>query len=188
MKKLLLAFTALIVTLSLAFCGSDNQAKELEQKNSDAVTQKIDDLFVFSAYDTKGTLRNSTEWIGQKPVVINFWGTWCPPCRMEIPDLVKLYGEYRNQGVEIIGIALRDNAQQVSQFAGQNNMDWVMLVGDMPLAQKFQISSVPTTYFIDKNGHIMQVFEPTLGQKADFFKGAKSYNTFKAAFEDLIKL
>ena len=196
-KNITLIISAILLIFTLSFCGSDQKTETPDNQNSSSTATatadvpanpNVDDLFIFAAYDTKGTLRKSTEWIGQKPVVINFWGTWCPPCRMAIPDLAKLYDEYRDRGVEIIGIALRDNAQQVSRFAGANGMEWVMLLGDKPLAQKFEISSVPTTYFIDKDGQVMKVNEPALGGKADYFKGAKSYETFKAAFEELVNM
>lgn len=178
MLKKITLLLALIVTFSLVSCSG---GKSESKTDSAAVESK----FIFTAYDTKGTKRSTDEWIGKKGVVINFWGTWCPPCRMEIPDLVKLYNEYKMKDIEIIGVAINDKPYQVEQFAANNGMDWVMLIGDVEIAQKFEISSVPTTIFIDKDGKVMPVFDPVLQGIAPQFKGAKNYETFKKAFEEL---
>ena len=68
----------------------------------------------FTAYNLNGAPQHTSEWIGKGPVVLNFWGTWCPPCRREIPDLVRVYNELHPQGIEILGLAVRDrpNAQR----------------------------------------------------------------------------
>ena len=128
-----------------------------------------------SAIDTDGQWRDLSEWIGQQPVVINFWGTWCPPCRHEIPDLVKLYGEYKGRGVEIVSLALerRSGPQQVQQFADQAGMDWTMLMGNDNVTQGFRLSgAVPTTIFFDRNG-----------REVNRHIGARNYEVFKKDFE-----
>lgn len=137
---------------------------------------EVPENVVFAAYDTYGKLRNSTEWFGQRPVVVNFWGTWCPPCRREIPDLVRLYQEYSPKGVEILGVALRDQPESVEQFATNNNMRWTMLMGDLDIAYQFNATQgVPTTIFYDRTGkEITRVV------------GAQSYDEFKPMFEALL--
>ncbi len=132
--------------------------------------------FVFGAYDTEGSLHQSSEWIGKQPVVINFWGTWCPPCRREIPDLVKIYTAYRSRGVEIVGIAVRDNPSSVRQFADVNGMTWPMLMVDQDVIRVFpDIRNVPTTIFLDRDG-----------REVRRFVGSRSYEDFKAAFESIL--
>lgn len=177
-KKISLLLT-LALTIMLVSCSG---GKTENNKNEKTI---VESEYIFTAYDTKGTKRSTDEWIGKKGVIINFWGTWCPPCRMEIPDLVKLYGEYKTKNIEIIGVALNDKPYQVEKFANSNGMDWVMLIGDVEIAKKFEISSVPTTIFIDKDGKVMPVFDPVLQGIAPAFKGAKNYETFKKAFEEL---
>lgn len=131
----------------------------------------------FVAADTKGTLRKSSEWIGHKRgVVINFWGTWCGPCRREVPALVQLYEEYKSKGVEIVSIALNDTPDKVTNYAASNNMSWVMLMGDEAAVQKFgDIRAVPTTIFLDASGKEVQRLI-----------GAQDHATFKQAFEKMI--
>ncbi|MDZ4724079.1 MAG: TlpA disulfide reductase family protein [candidate division Zixibacteria bacterium] len=127
----------------------------------------------FAAYDSDGNLRNSSEWIGKKAVVINFWGTWCPPCRAEIPALVQLYDEYKDQGVEIVSIALNDTPEKVNGYAAKADMRWIQLMGDESVVSKFgSITAVPTTIFLSPSGKEIQRFV-----------GSRDHGTFKSAFE-----
>jgi thiol-disulfide isomerase/thioredoxin len=131
------------------------------------------DLVQFTAVDLSGKQRKSSEWMGKQPVVINFWGTWCPPCRKEIPDLVKVYSEFKGKGVEIVSLAVNDTPEKVKDYATQAQMDWVMLMGDQDVAQVFGgIRGVPTTIFYDRTG-----------KEVGRFVGGRDYDTFHKAFE-----
>ncbi len=130
-------------------------------------------LIQFTATDLTGQARSSVEWMGKQPVVINFWGTWCPPCRKEIPDLVKVYNEFKGRGVQVVSLALNDTPDQVKDYAQKAQMDWVMLMGDQDIAQTFGgIRGVPTTIFYDRSG-----------KEVGRFVGGRDYETFKKAFE-----
>ncbi|MEW6411097.1 MAG: TlpA disulfide reductase family protein [Candidatus Zixiibacteriota bacterium] len=167
------------IMLLLASCGSQqaaDQTNDQSAQNNPAVdttgTIGENGMFVFKAYDLEGGLRDSREWVGKKPVVLNFWGTWCPPCRKEIPDLVKVYNEYTSDQIEMIGLAVRDSPENVRTFSEQNGMNWIMLMGDQNLGIRYGITGVPTTIFIDRNGN-------EIGR----FVGPRDYQTFKDAFE-----
>jgi thiol-disulfide isomerase/thioredoxin len=130
----------------------------------------------WSATDVDGNLRQATEWVGKRPTIINFWGTWCPPCRKEIPDLVKLYTEYNPKGVEILGFAVRDNASNVQIFADEARMNWVMMMGNEEVLDKYgPITGVPTTIFLDING-----------KEVKRFIGPPTFEEFKAAADMIL--
>lgn len=130
----------------------------------------------FAAYDIEGALRQSNEWVTRGPVIINFWGTWCPPCRREIPDLVKLYDEYKSRGIEIVSLAVNDNPNAVKAFTAKAGMNWVMLMGTDEIYQKYGgIRGVPTTIFVDRTG-----------KETDRFVGARTYEIFKQAAEKIL--
>lgn len=138
----------------------------------------------FALRDAAGNFHSADEWIGKKPVIINFWGTWCGPCRREIPDMVKVYDEYRGR-VEILGIAMNDTPEKVEAFRKQFGMNWVMLMGDAPTAVKFGVQGIPTTFFLDAKGNIVQV-EDSDGSMAGHFVGPRDYGTFKRAIETIL--
>lgn len=179
MKSLLPSLLSLALILALAACSA--QQKTDSDKPADAGMQaatKTDnaDLITFVATDIDGRTRQSGEWIGSKPTVVNFWGTWCPPCRREIPDLVRLYKEYEPKGVEIVSLAVKDTPDGVRKFSKRANMEWVMLMGTPELMSTFKLTgAVPTTIFFDSDG-----------QEIARFIGARGYDDFKRAFDAII--
>jgi len=94
-----------------------------------------------------------------KVVILDFWATWCPPCKREIPDFIKLQSEYGSKGVQIVGIAL-DQPEKVRAFARDNGMNYPVLLGtDGVSAHYGGVESVPTTFIIDKAGRIVTKYE-----------------------------
>ncbi len=180
MKRDVVYLALVLFALALSISCSSEQAAEVDS----AVKSEIE----FNALDLDGNLHHSTEWIGKQPVVINLWGTWCPPCRREIPDLAKLYKEYKPRGIEMIGIALERNKgpQDVKKFADQYKMEWVMLMGDMEIAIKFDARAVPKTIFVDRHGKVMPVTDYT-GRVVREIVGPQPLAVFRAAFEKLLE-
>jgi thiol-disulfide isomerase/thioredoxin len=129
------------------------------------------------AVDVNGQWHDLSDWVGRQPVVINFWGTWCPPCRREIPGLIRLYDEYRGRGIEIVSLAIERRAgpAQVKQFTQQAGMKWVQLMANEDVARNFRLTgSVPTTIFFDANG-----------REVARHIGARTYDVFKMEFEKI---
>jgi len=88
-----------------------------------------------------------------KPVVINFWASWCPPCKEEMPAFQKAYERYRSEGVVFLGVDYREDAATVQRFVQQNGYGWTFLLdSDGQVARSYQVTGVPETYFIDRNG------------------------------------
>lgn len=91
-----------------------------------------------------------------KPVFLNFWGTWCPPCRAEMPEMQAVYNKHRGK-IEMIGISLgpRDNESLVQTFIGQYQYTWSFLHDpNSTLGARYQAYSIPISYFVDKDGVI----------------------------------
>jgi len=111
----------------------------------------------FSALDLSDAKRNIKEWDG-KIIMLNFWATWCPPCKKEIPDFIELQKTYGNQGLQIIGIAV-DDKDAVKEYAEAMSMNYPVLVtgGDgVQLAQRYgNVAGVlPYTVIINREGEI----------------------------------
>jgi len=91
------------------------------------------------------------------PVMLNFWATWCPPCRAEMPYMQQIYVEWQDKGLVILTINLRENSSKVRQFMQSNNLYFpVLLDANGNVAQKYNVTGIPTTFFISKDGIIQE--------------------------------
>ncbi|MBU6402153.1 MAG: TlpA family protein disulfide reductase [Verrucomicrobia bacterium] len=105
--------------------------------------------------DVEGKLLKSPDLKG-KVVILDFWATWCGPCRLEIPDLVKLHKQYRSQGLVVIGASLDDGSAVVKSFMKQFNIGYPVAMADEKIQRAFGgIEAIPTTYIIDREGGIV---------------------------------
>ena len=93
-----------------------------------------------------------------KVIILDFWATWCPPCRKEIPHFVELASKYKRQGLEIIGISLdREGVGVVKSFAENNGINYPILMGNEQVVAKYGgIRGIPTTFVIDRKGQIVE--------------------------------
>ncbi len=115
----------------------------------------------FSMVDTEDQRRSMSEWDG-KVVLVNFWATWCPPCRREIPAFIKLQEDYRDKGLAIVGIAL-DTQQAAVDFVDPMGINYPILVGEtegIELTQDYgnELGVLPYSVIVDKKGIIQKTF------------------------------
>ncbi len=88
-----------------------------------------------------------------KVVVINFWTTWCPSCRIEMPDLEKLHQHFRDRELVLLAVDLRESRQMVRKYFQDRKLNFTALLdGDGEVGRSFGIRSIPTTFIIDKSG------------------------------------
>ncbi|MEX2164241.1 MAG: TlpA disulfide reductase family protein [Sulfuricaulis sp.] len=111
----------------------------------------------FTLNDVEGKNRSLKEWHGQV-IVLNFWATWCPPCREEIPLLIKLQQQYAANNLQVIGVAI-DNLNAVRSYRETVGMNYPTLLGDdntMQLIADYgnRSGSLPYTVIIDRHGAI----------------------------------
>jgi len=92
-----------------------------------------------------------------KIVMINFWATWCPPCKAEIPGFIEVYKKYKNKGFELIGIALDEEGwEKVKPFVKKNKINYPIVLGTKKVVMDYGgLGVIPTTFIIDKNGFIL---------------------------------
>jgi len=88
---------------------------------------------------------------------MDFWATWCGPCRKEIPELIKLNDDFKKKGLLVIGVGL-DNPNKLKSFADKYKIDYTILQGTQQIAQDYGVRGIPTTYILDKKGRVIQRF------------------------------
>lgn len=137
--------------------GIDKLMERLENLKKVAVGKKFTD---FEMNDVKGKTCKLSDYVGQgKVVLIDFWASWCPPCRKETPKLVELYKQYKGKGFEIVGISL-DNKQEAWEKGIKDlNITWPQL-SDLQGwknagAALYSVNSIPHTILVDKDGTII---------------------------------
>jgi thiol-disulfide isomerase/thioredoxin len=110
---------------------------------------------VWSAKDLQGNVISSTTLAG-KIVIVDFWATWCPPCRREIPGLVELQKQYGDRGLVVVGFSLDESADAVRRFAQNTGVTYPLVMADENLVNLFGgVTSIPSTFVLDRKGHIV---------------------------------
>lgn len=189
MNRPLLFFTGLLIALVAGTLGFylQHQSAPVRTEKSSAVTDKLrlkgtvsgvpafntaDDMPgqqrpAFRLPDRQGVMHNVDEW-NNRVLVINFWATWCPPCRDEIPEFIEMQKTYADQGLQIIGIAL-ESAEAVADFVSEMGINYPILVGELEaikVAEKYgnRHGVLPYTVIIDRDQTIRHVHAGVLSR------------------------
>jgi peroxiredoxin len=94
-----------------------------------------------------------------KAVVLNFWGSWCEPCKAEMPVLQKLYAANKDKGLVVVGVNIGETPVAVQSFIEQNGVTFpILLDRDLQITKLYRIGPIPTTFFIDRDGEIKEIF------------------------------
>ena len=93
-----------------------------------------------------------------KTVFLNFWATWCPPCREEMPEIEAVYQQYREQGVVVIGVDLLEPEEDVLSFVREGGYSWTFVIDTTgAVGRRYGVNAIPASFFVDKNGVIRSV-------------------------------
>ena len=173
--KMIKYFLALTILLSVNTFSSDfmNHAVSAD-KNISLSSDKAPD---FSLKSVDGKTVKLSDYKG-KVVIIDFWATWCPPCRKGIPDLISIQNEFKDK-VVIIGISLdrEKTIKDVPGFVKSYGINYPVVYGDDKVATDYGgIQSIPTAFVIDKNGNI-----------ADSHVGLTDKDTYVNKIKELLK-
>lgn len=144
MKPSLYIILALVLPITLALAAEDQNPK----KASGNIGKTLGDLEVkFIENKPEGDLTG-------KPMVVEFWATWCPPCRESIPHLNKLHQAYKDKGVVIIGISDEDR-RIIKDFLKKTPIDYIVATDEKArLKKSLGVSAIPRAFLVDKNGTI----------------------------------
>lgn len=137
-------------------------------------------LLLFSACESKKAVENPAEQAGPlapdfslktlngedfqlsslrgKGVLINFWATWCPPCRAEIPMFQNYYEKYKDKDFVIVGVSMDNNAELARRFMENFGVTYINVLGDRKVATQYNARGLPTSYILDKKGRVIQMY------------------------------
>lgn len=138
---------SILLLLMIALAGCVSPDRENRRYQHALIEKPAPD---FTLRDLRGNQVSLSDFTGQ-PVVLNFWATWCSPCRVEIPHLEALYTKYKDQGLVVLGMNTETDYMKVKRFA-ESRISYTVVLDGGTQAQGYDVSGIPCTYYIDREG------------------------------------
>jgi len=160
MKRLFLVLVPAIIVISiLVSCDQKNDESNNGSEKPAAESfslETVDAGKKVSLDDFKG-----------KPVIVNFWATWCGPCKEELPVFQKMWNKYKDKDIAFIGIDVMDDRSNAAEFVKNNDITYTILYDQQgEISSKYKVVALPATFFIDKEGKIaVKNYGPFIGEE-----------------------
>jgi len=155
--KLLLTVAFLVVALGVLVYSTNRTTVQMDENRPFGMIpsdqqQTAPDFTLSTPNGQKVTL---SEAVKKGPVMLDFWATWCGPCRMEMPELQKVYEKYRGRGVQLYGVNKSDNSKIIAQFSQDNHVGFPTLVdSDQSVSGAYGVQSIPFIVIVDSDMHV----------------------------------
>jgi len=151
-------FMIATAALLIAACNS-NSGQESAQPENNAGEEQHESARAVPAPDFSLTALNGRKYklsdLRGKVVFVNIWATWCPPCRQEVPSMVKFYNKMKDQGVELLAVSEDNDVEAVRKFIAKNKIPFpVMLDQNKQVYRLYKATGVPETHLISKDGMV----------------------------------
>ncbi len=172
MSRSLVAAGVLSVTLLFASCSSTKSVEDSSVKP--AKSRKVAPEFALK--DVNGQPVKLSDYRG-KIVLLNFWATWCGPCKMEIPWFIEFEQKFKDKGFAVLGVSMDEEGWEVVKpYLEKQKVNYRVVVGDDSIAQAYGgVDSLPTTFLLDREGKI-----------ASLHIGLVSKSNYQNEIEDLL--
>jgi peroxiredoxin len=176
LNKWYLAAAVLLILIVLSYQYSTANGKDNKTSSNNVQEDSYPLAPEFSLADIKGNVVNLSDYKG-KVVIIDFWATWCPPCRKGIPDFVELQSEYGEENLVVLGISVdQGDLSVVPAFAKEYKINYPVLYATMEVVSTYGgVSGIPTTFIIDRDGKVR-----------NRFVGYRPKNIFKSEIDTLL--
>lgn len=181
----LLVASAVITVQNYKDKAAANKESFLEDKDAISTTKINPETIKIKAADFTLSDINGNEvslsTLKGKNVMLNFFATWCPPCRAEMPDMEKLYNETKDSNLVILAVNLKEDRETVKAFLSDNKFNFTTLLdSEGKTAEKYGIFAIPTTFFIDKEGFIVPIKHISTGAVVNKKEGSMSLEEMKS--------
>jgi peroxiredoxin len=166
-SRLKTAGLVLALALGVVSCSTASKADDASSVRPPKDRKRAPE---FKLKDADGKVVSLSDYKG-KAVLLNFWATWCGPCKVEIPWFVEFEQKYKDKGFAVLGIAMDEEGWEVIKpYITEKKVNYRILAGDDPTAQLYGgVESLPTTFLIDKTGMVAGV-HVGLVSKSDYEK------------------
>ncbi len=172
MLRLISKFVSLLVMIAVLAGCNQSSPTDQQSENQTATPVAIPENLKFTVHDLDGNPVASESWFTGGAVVVNIWGTWCRPCRTEVPALAQLHKDFAGSRLKLVSISSGDTPEQVKNFAAEFRMEWEQTMAtDEALEQLNFGGAYPTTIFFAPDG-------TELGRLV----GSRSYEVFYPTF------
>lgn len=158
-RRVSLGLLAVVLTgiLVIQGCTSSSQSITSDGPEATAAVNVGESAPDFTLIDLEGNQVSLSDFRG-KTVFVNFWATWCPPCRAEMPEIEAVYQEYKNKDVVVIGVDIMEPEDVVHRFVEQGGYSWIFVLDTSgEVAANYRVTAIPTSFFIDREGIIQTV-------------------------------
>ena len=149
----ILIVVAVVISLMLVF--GIQKTRHNRPNSASALQGKPAPDFSLALVDGKATLKLSD--FKGKAVLLNFWATWCEPCKIEMPWFVELQKQYGPRGLQVLGVAMDDtDPKDISEFAHKMGVNYPIAVGKEAVGEQYGgIPYLPSTFYIDRDGKVV---------------------------------
>ena len=158
MKRKPIILSGLFVAATAALFAATAARKQITPREESSIAPAASaPSLSWELKDVSGKLVKSSDFAG-KVVILDFWATWCGPCRMEIPGFIEFQKQYADKGLVVVGVSLdQDGASVVKSFMDKSGINYPVLLGDETIVSAFGgVEGIPTTFIIDRKGQIVR--------------------------------
>lgn len=160
--------SALVLAVSLTMgCGDDGRTQSAASSEEGTSYEVIREAPDFALETLSGDSLTSSDLADSEAILMNFWASWCAPCRSEMPELIELHEEYDGKGLALLGVTVNDLPRDSREFADEMSLPYPSVIGTPKMLEEFGISPwLPTTILVEDGKIVREWVGPKT--RADF--------------------